>query len=388
MKNEKPTHIDLFSGIGGFALAFQREGFRTIGHAEVEPFACAVYHEHFPASVCFGGVQNVTSHSVLERCGELPVVVTGGFPCQPHSLAGKRKASADDRDLWGECKRVLGDLRPRFALFENVGGLLTSERGLFYNRVLSDLAEIRFACLWQVVSAADVGAPHRRERVWLLCVNELSNTGNARPSRAGSKPQSESAIVEPCNGDSKEVNPLADGGEVGLSGQAAIRKLAGGGFSVNSSQIQWPSRPGQPQFTWEPPRVVGDTAQRQGDGRNSGSMDGAQRGGRCGDDAADAASKSVGDANPRRCEQCNTGQRTIPIANAASGQIESALGRMPNGLPAPLVRAWPQVHNRVGQLKGYGNAIVPAVAQIFARAIYKQIDTHPADAQSESKARG
>ena len=159
--NEKPAIIDLFSGIGGFSLAFEREGFRTIGHAEVEPFACAVYHKHFAESVCFGGVQNVTRDSVLERCGELPAVVTGGFPCQPHSLAGKRKASGDERDLWGECVRVLRDLRPRFALFENVGGLLTSERGLFYNRVLSDLAEIRFACLWQVVSAADVGAHGR-----------------------------------------------------------------------------------------------------------------------------------------------------------------------------------------------------------------------------------
>lgn len=182
--NEKQSHIDLFSGIGGFALAFQREGFRTIGHAEVEPFACEVYHGHFPASVCFGGVQNVTLDSVIERCGELPVVVTGGFPCQPHSVAGKRKASADERDLWGECVRVLRDLRPRFALFENVGGLLTSERGLFYNRVLSDLAEIRFACLWQVVSAADVGAPHRRERIWLLCVNELNGGGVGRLPQA------------------------------------------------------------------------------------------------------------------------------------------------------------------------------------------------------------
>lgn len=181
---QKPSHLDLFSGIGGFALAFQREGFRTIGHAEVESFACGVYHHHFPGSVCFGGVQNVTRNSVLERCGELPVVVTGGFPCQPHSLAGKRKSSEDERDLWHECARVLCDLRPRFALFENVAGLLTSEdeagdgaraKGLFLNRIMSDLAALRYACLWQIVSAADIGAPHRRERIWLLCVDELAD---------------------------------------------------------------------------------------------------------------------------------------------------------------------------------------------------------------------
>lgn len=172
--------FDLFSGIGGFALAFESEGFISIGHAEVEPFACEIYHRHFQHSVCFGGVENVTRDSILERCGVLPIVVTGGFPCQPHSVAGLRKAGSDERDLWGECKRVLRDLRPRHAVFENVGGLLSSDGGLFFNRILSDLAEIRFACFWQIVSAADVGAPHRRERVWLVCVDELADHDGER----------------------------------------------------------------------------------------------------------------------------------------------------------------------------------------------------------------
>jgi len=337
--NEQPTHIDLFSGIGGFALAFQREGFRTIGHAEVEPFACAVYHSHFPDSICFGGVQNVTRDSILERCGELPAVVTGGFPCQPHSLAGKRKASADDRDLWGECKRVLGDVRPRFALFENVGGLLTSERGLFYNRVLSDLAEIRFACLWQVVSAADVGAPHRRERVWMLCVNELAvglADGN-EPRLQGRRITGEPEITRGAQCDDQQ--PLRCGGD-------------------------WPSRPGQPQFAWEPQRVV------LADSQSGQSRQQAERERR---EDFERGSQAVGNSNAGRCEQCDTGQRTISIINTAGGQTQPALGSLPNGLSAAMVRAWPQVHNRVGQLKGYGNAIVPQVAQIFARAIRSQI---------------
>ena len=209
--NERPLyHLDLFSGIAGFALAAQWAnaladtksrgccesgkcgsmagvGARrqdntmptsqsnpriiTIAHAEVEPFACAVYHRHFPQSVCFGGVQNITRDSILERTGVEQVdLVTGGFPCQPHSLAGKRLASADDRDLWGECARIVGDLRPRYALFENVAGLLTSESGRFFNRVLSDLAALRYDVLWQVIPAAAVGAPHRRERVWIVAM--------------------------------------------------------------------------------------------------------------------------------------------------------------------------------------------------------------------------
>jgi DNA-cytosine methyltransferase len=250
--------LDLFSGIGGFALAaeianamadagceqrWQRSDtgesrcetgshrFTSIAHAEVEPFACAVYHRHFPDSVCFGGVQNVTRDAMLERCGRLPVVVTGGFPCQPHSCAGKRLASADDRDLWGECGRVLGDLRPRYALFENVAGLLTSESGRFFNRVLSDLAALRYACVWQVVPASAVGAPHRRERVWIICRDELADSNEPRPQgRHGQELRERGRQRAIGASDSPLLWPALDG--------------------------HWPSRPGEAQHGWEYPRVI------------------------------------------------------------------------------------------------------------------------------------
>lgn len=390
MENDnRPTHLDLFSGIGGFALAFGREGFRTIGHAEVEPFACEVYHHHFHSSVCFGGVQNVTRHSVIERCGELPVVVTGGFPCQPHSMAGKRLASRDERDLWGECKRVLGDLRPRFALFENVAGLLTSEGGRFLNRVVSDLAEIRFACLWQVVSAADVGAPHRRERVWLLCVNELAD------SNGGGCSHGQSEVVATKAG----FNALGDasaGCDDGLADTSSNGRDKGhwigkSGFAHEADALcEWPSRPGQLQHGWEPPRVVGDATQRKNIRRESGILGSSESGWRCVDDAANAASESSrmlahneqqqrdrrGDGAGRRERQsCETLQAIGRGGRQENGLSETkpALGGLPNGISAAMVRAWPEVHSRVGQLKGYGNAIVPQVAQVFARAIYNEI---------------
>lgn len=408
--NDKPTHIDLFSGIGGFALAFQREGFQTIGHAEVEPFACAVYHEHFPESDCFGGVQNVTRNSVIERCGQLPVVVTGGFPCQPHSLAGKRKASADDRDLWSECKRVLRDIRPRFALFENVGGLLTSEQGLFYNRVLSDLAEIRFACLWQVVSAADVGAPHRRERVWMLCVDELADSYGGRCSHGQSEiVAAKAGINAQCDATASGEHGLADTAGDGGRENHWIGKS---GFTYQTNAL-WPSRPGEQQFAWEPPRVVGDTASERpkpcrpksarlkreaGITSSSVEVGNTEHAGfnaaeidRCNsarDDRDATRTQPSGEfagpsdgqlenANVGRCgERQPEGESvcwTRPANEATERKTQPALGSLPNGIPASMVRAWPQVHNRVGQLKGYGNAIVPQVARLFARAIYNQI---------------
>ena len=291
-----------------------RSRFTSIAHAEVEPFACAVYHRHFPDSVCFGGVQNVTRDSLLERCGALPDVVCGGFPCQPHSCAGKRLASADERDLWGECRRILGDVRPRFALWENVGGLLTSESGLFFNRVLSDLAALRYACQWQVVPASAVGAPHRRDRVWLLCWDELADADQAgRGELRGAEPTGEKQRSAEC-----------------------------GGLAWPALSGQWPSRPGEQQHGWEPPRVVGNAA--------------SQRPSTCGSEPA---------GQQREASTTGAGEQ------AGQREVEPSLGLLPDGLPAALGGDWPEVHNRVAQLKAAGNAIVPEAAAIFMYAILR-----------------
>lgn len=159
-------HIDLFSGIGGFALAARwtwGEEYENVGHSEIDKYAEKVYHKRFPTSQCLGDIREVRWQE--GQCD----LLTGGFPCQPHSVAGKRKASEDERDLWGECVRALRGIRPKYALFENVPGLLTSERGRFFNRVLADLAASGYDAEWQIISAASLGAPHRRERVWILC---------------------------------------------------------------------------------------------------------------------------------------------------------------------------------------------------------------------------
>ncbi len=158
-------HIDLFSGIGGFALASQwcwGDKYINVGHSEVEEFPCRVYHKHFPTSKCLG---DITKIQWQEGQADL---ITGGFPCQPHSIAGKRKGSKDERDLWSECIRALCGVRPKYALFENVPALLISDNGRFFNRVLADLASIGYDAEWQIISACAVGAPHTRERLWII----------------------------------------------------------------------------------------------------------------------------------------------------------------------------------------------------------------------------
>ena len=154
---------DLFSGIGGFSLAAHWMGWRTAWFSEIDPFASRVLAHHWPDVPNLGDITQVDWSTVA------PVdVLTAGFPCQPHSLAGKRLASSDERDLFDEIIRAVRHLRPRYIVLENVRGLLTSESGRFFGRVLRELAACGYDVEWRVLSAADVGAPHKRERVWIV----------------------------------------------------------------------------------------------------------------------------------------------------------------------------------------------------------------------------
>lgn len=153
----------LFSGIGGLELGLERAGMSTIWQVERDPYARAVLAKHWPGVPCYEDVRGLDAVGVAR-----PDVLCGGFPCQPHSLAGKRGASADERDLWDAFADVIRGTRPRWVLAENVPGLLSSEKGVFFGRVLRDLAALGFDAEWTVFGACDVGAPHYRYRTFLL----------------------------------------------------------------------------------------------------------------------------------------------------------------------------------------------------------------------------
>lgn len=162
------THFSLFSGIGGLDLAAEWAGFRTIGQVEYADYPFRVLRRRFGRVPRWRDVRDVTGEAIIERCGCVPTVISGGFPCQPHSLAGKRLASRDERDLWGELARIVREVRPRWFVGENVAGLRSSESGRFFGRVLRDLAEMGYTVGWGSWEAADAGAPHHRERVFIV----------------------------------------------------------------------------------------------------------------------------------------------------------------------------------------------------------------------------
>lgn len=156
--------VDLFSGIGGFSFGLESTGFfETVAFCEIDQHATSILNKHWPEIKVQDDVRTI------EFTGEVDVV-TGGFPCQDLSTAGLRKGiiAGERSSLWGEMLRLIGRLRPKYAVIENVTGLLTGESGRWFARLLSDLASIGYDAEWHRISAADIGASHCRERVWII----------------------------------------------------------------------------------------------------------------------------------------------------------------------------------------------------------------------------
>jgi DNA (cytosine-5)-methyltransferase 1 len=160
----------LFAGIGGFDLGFERAGMRTLWQVEQNEFCRRVLERHFPAAHRFNDVRTVTgcTHRWDQEGGtllEYVDVLCGGFPCQDISSAGAKVGIGGERSgLWSEYARLIGELRPRYVVVENVSALLA--RGL--GTVLGDLAEIGYDAEWDCLPASAFGAPHRRDRIWLV----------------------------------------------------------------------------------------------------------------------------------------------------------------------------------------------------------------------------
>jgi len=166
------NYLDLFHGIGGFALGAHMAGMKFNNHycSDIEPYAQELYKLRFPDSIQLGDIAKIDTSQLPE--GDW--IISGGFPCQDISIAGKGAGIHGKRSgLWFEYWRIIRDLQPRFAIMENVSAL--TFRGL--DAVLGSLAEIGYNAEWQDIRASDMGAPHRRERIWIV----------AYPSGAGVK---------------------------------------------------------------------------------------------------------------------------------------------------------------------------------------------------------
>lgn len=177
--------LDLFSGIGGFSLGLERTGgFETVAFCEIEDFPQRVLAKHWPGVPCYEDVRELTGKR-LTADGIAVDVITGGFPCQDISVAGKRAGIKEDTrsGLWSEIVRLIGELRPRYVIVENVADLLTGpreQRGGWFGRVLADLAECGYDAEWENIPASALGGCHARQRVWIVAYPSIQRQERRR----------------------------------------------------------------------------------------------------------------------------------------------------------------------------------------------------------------
>lgn len=177
-------HMGLFEGIGGFSLAGRWAGWDTPVMVEWNKYCQAVLNKNFPDATVFGDIRQFDGRPYA---GQIDVI-TGGPPCQPVSHAGLRKGTDDDRWLWPEMFRVVREVAPHWVVVENVAGLVSMDGGAIFSGILADLENAGYSTETFIVPAVGLGAPHRRDRVWIVAHSEKSErqrAGNARTGRNG-----------------------------------------------------------------------------------------------------------------------------------------------------------------------------------------------------------
>ena len=176
------THGSLFSGIGGFDLAAEWMGWENVFHCEWNEFGQKILKHYWPNAISYG---DITKTDFTIHRGQISIL-TGGFPCQPYSMAGKRKGKEDDRHLWPEMLRAIREIQPRWIVGENVPGIINWSRGLVFHEVQTDLEAEGYEIFPVVLPAVSVNAPHRRDRVWFVA-HSINNRHRTKRGTNGEK---------------------------------------------------------------------------------------------------------------------------------------------------------------------------------------------------------
>lgn len=167
------THGSLFSGIGGFDLASEWMGWENVFHCEWNDFGKRILKYYWPNAISY---DDITKTDFTIHRGRIDVL-TGGFPCQPYSVAGKRKGKDDERHLWPEMLRAIREIQPRYVVGENVRGLINWNGGMVFDEVQADLENEGYQILPFLLPAGSVNAPHRRDRIWFVAFKNTNQNG-------------------------------------------------------------------------------------------------------------------------------------------------------------------------------------------------------------------
>ena len=297
----------LFSGIGGLDLGLERAGMEVIWQSEIDPYGCRVLKKHWPEVVNHGNIKEIKWGDVVR-----PDIICGGYPCQPFSTAGKRNGTDDPRHLWPWVREAISELRPKYAILENVRGHVS----LGLNVVLGEMASIGYDAEWQIVSAASVGAPHRRDRVIIVAY-----PNGRRQQECQSQSEQTPGVSCGCEQCTNTIGELADS--------------TGIGCLLRQSQVFTANR-------WlNALSLIG-----------SGSADVANPSQQHGNGESDNTRHS------KRPETVSQSRDSGRAQRASNWQTEPDVGRVAHGVPS-----------RVDRLRGLGNAVVPQVAELIGRMV-------------------
>lgn len=357
-------HASLFSGIGGFDLAAEWVGWENEFHCEWNEFGKRVLNCYWPKAKSY---DDITKTDFTEWRGRIDVL-TGGFPCQPYSVAGKRLGKEDDRHLWPHMLRAIQEIQPRYVVGENVRGLISWNGGLVFDEVQADLETEGYTVIPCVLPACGVNAPHRRERVWFIAYRESDrDSGGLRQDKSenGSERKPEECgqdSVQPSNASESGIAPDTESLENIGRGQGRF----------------------QSEFTWAD--VEGDVANTKSFGDGELRQQSSKEGSRCGNVLSgeqhriSSEERNAIDPHNQRCEEQHVSRQPIePVqfnrrfnANRTDWQDfptqppicggNDGLSRELDGITFPKWRS--------ESIKAYGNAIVPVVAY----EIFKVID--------------
>ena len=351
------NHLDLFSGIGGFSLGLEKAGFTTKAFCEMDPFCKLVLNKHWKDIPVYDNIKTLHGTQIEKDIGAIDII-TGGFPCQPYSVAGKQKGTNDDRYLWPEMFRVIREVQPTFVIAENVKGLVNIQDGMVFETVCSDLESEGFEVQTFIIPAAGIGAPHKRERVWIVAYSisndkkqtiQRSDGEESRISKEYRKNDDTSRVTSGASGvrssrDEYVENSrrtLRQGSQFGTENENEIRK-------ENADQSERSSETRED--------VVADT--------NTRFSNGSQEEIQSRRNAVDTSSEDVADTyfeglqGLRSEHGLRKDQSQEQVSWPRRWEFEPNVGRVANG-----------VSGRVHRLNGLGNSIVPQIAEEIGKAI-------------------
>jgi len=348
---EKLTVLDLFSGIGGFSLGLDRAGFRTIAFCEIEPFCQKVLHKHWPDIPIATDIRKL-SYEVgkLYDAGRLIYegridLICGGFPCQPFSVAGRKKGTQDHRDLWPQMFRLIQQIQPAWIIGENVANFVN----LAFSRTKIDLESQGYAVQPFIIPACAVGAPHRRDRVWII-----ANSSSVRCDRRRQGSDSELREQSLCQDQQENRHKIR-------SKTTSSNELCSPAPNPDGERCQTGSDNRQE-------RQVLHNKHRNAE-ENQCSRNGRKRG-----------TSSAGEVTSYHDSQRTQGFGAESIHREQGFSWCKDVRRVTDyfdrsDIPKPLIcREDHGFSARVDRLKSLGNAVVPQIPEIIGQAIIKSIE--------------